>query len=73
MENAKYLLTELTKEYPPKKNCNHAILCIDNKLRIQLSLIDGTFLPLILEDDDLKKPIDELLNDIIIILGGMDS
>lgn len=57
------LLKKLNVEYPPIESRTHSLLIKDNSLIIQL-VVNKLFIPLLLDVDDLNKPVDELFEEI---------
>lgn len=63
MKDAKTLLELLTKCLPPHGLARHNITL--NNVRMEVTLmLDGLYLPFILEDEDFDKPIGQLADEL---------
>lgn len=58
-----WLLQKLNEEYQPTESMTHSLLIKDNSLIIQLA-VNKIFIPLLLDEDDLNKPVDQLFEEI---------
>ena len=70
MEKARYLLQQLTEEFPPPEGQRHNISLVDGDLEITLMLEEG-YRPIRFEERDYHKWTDILLNEIVEMVRGL--
>ena len=63
MKDAKILLEFLTESFPPGENQHHSIVIENGRLTLYLMLGDK-YLPLIFDECDLGKPIEQQCNEL---------
>lgn len=71
MKVAQFLLRELTKRIPPCEGCRHNITL--NELGfIEITLmVKDKYQPILLDEEDLGLPLEDLLQEILGVLDGV--
>lgn len=70
MQDAKALLQLLTERIAPGENQRHSLTLADDGEKLQVTLMLGDrYVPFVIEEDDLLKPVNELVDEILSIVG----
>ena len=64
MKHVKALLEALTEHIPPDGKAQHNITLSESGLMLTLMIGEGRYLPVLLEEEDYDKPIDQLVDEI---------
>ena len=69
MHSLKVLLLLITKGFPPIEGAHHAALVTGGKLTLVIH-IDGGFLHISLEDEDLERPPGDIYADVVALIAA---
>lgn len=69
MHPTKVLLLLITKGFPPPEGAHHAVLVQNNKLTLIIH-VDGAFVHVILEDEDLERPPGDIFLDVTNLIAA---